>query len=145
MAGRRPMDDIPTFMSTNPGYAEGNDAPRDEARARVDRLPSVRGLEIRPRALLLLAPTICKRYLRAARLFRRRRIQYFPGVGGVLLAHQKLEAGARPCDVVALASGRIRLDHGIDARGLERALGEIGFDLGPALVNHHQIRVIHNP
>jgi hypothetical protein len=43
-----------------------------------------------------------------------------------------------------LTSGCIRLNHGIDACGLERALGEIGFDLGPALVNRNQIPVIHN-
>jgi hypothetical protein len=78
-----------------------------------------------------------------AALFHRRCMQHFAGVDGVLFAHQKLEAGARPGEVVALASGRIRLDHGFDARSLERALSEIGFDLGPALVNDHQIRVIH--
>jgi hypothetical protein len=106
----------------------------------VNRLAPGRGLEIQPRTLILpRASSACARCL-----FHRRRIQHFAGVDDVLFSHKKFEAGARPCEVRALASGRIRLDHGIDSRSLERALSEIGFDLGPALVNYHQIRVIHN-
>ena len=102
--------------------------------------PQVEDLDVR-RSAPVRAPTASSPV--PSRLFQRRRIQHFARVDGVIFAYQKLEARTRPCEVVALTSGRIRLDHGIDARSLERTLGEIGFDLRPALVNDHQIRVIH--
>ena len=65
------------------------------------------------------------------------------GGGGVFFADEELEAGAGPGEVLAHASGSVRLNHGSDASGIELCFGQIGLGAGVVGVHENEIGLVH--
>jgi hypothetical protein len=57
--------------------------------------------------------------------------EHLTSVRSVFLADEHLESAATPCDVRPHAADRIRLDHGVNARGFECSFGNVRLRLAP--------------
>ena len=65
------------------------------------------------------------------------------GGGSVVLADEKLKAGAGPSQVFPHASGGVTLDQSGDAGGFQSGFGEVGFGTLSIGLHDDEIRVVH--
>ena len=72
-----------------------------------------------------------------------RRLKYMVRLRSFFFTDQDFETEPTPCQMVAHATGSIGLNHGVNARGFERSLGKVGFDLRGKAVNDHEFAAIH--
>ena len=69
--------------------------------------------------------------------------EYRTRVGYVLFAHKNLKPRARPRKVFAHASRRVTLNHRLNARTFQLALGQVCFREGAALTDDDKLGVVH--
>jgi hypothetical protein len=62
---------------------------------------------------------------------------------GVFLAHEHLVTASVECNIGTVATNRIRLDHGINARRFQRALCEIRFPLVGECLHDNKVGFAH--